>query len=106
AAQPGRARPAQGAADGPLMAHIPSPRLLPLTIFALSGLLAMKSVTLVRAAVSGPDQSAPAAATGAPAPHVAAPTTQGNRGAVPLAATQPPPAMPPAIPPTMAPAPA
>ena len=84
------------------MAYIPTPRLLPLTIFALGGLLAMKSVTLVRAAVGGPDQGAPAAAAGAPAPDAAAPATQGNRAALALAVTQPPPTMPA----TLAPAPA
>ena len=101
-----------------MMAHIPTPRLLPLTIFALSGLLAMKSVTLVRAAVGAPDPgtaqsaaqnaapTAPGATPGAPAPHVAAPTapnaaartrtTQGNPAAVTPPVTSPSPAMPPA----------
>jgi flagellar motility protein MotE (MotC chaperone) len=99
-----------------MMAHIPTPRLLPLTIFALSGLLAMKSVTLVRAAVGAPDPgtapsaaqsaapTAPGATPGAPAPHVAAPstpngaarTTEGNPAAVTQPVTSPPPAMPPA----------
>ena len=67
--------------------YIPTPRLLPLTIFALGSLLAMKSVTLVRAAVGGPDPgaaqsaaqtaapSSPGAAPGAPAPHEAGPDT-------------------------------
>jgi flagellar motility protein MotE (MotC chaperone) len=85
-----------------MMVHIPTPRLLPLTIFALSGLLAMKSVTLVRAAVGVPDQSAPAAATstaatGAPAQRVPVPSSQDNRAAVAPPATQPSPAMPPPL---------
>lgn len=37
------------------MLRAPSIRLLPLTIFAMSGLLAMKSAELVRAAVTAPD---------------------------------------------------
>ena len=93
-----------------MMAHIPTPRLLPLTIFALSGLLAMKSVTLVRAAVGAPDPgtaqsaapTAPGATPGAPAPHVAAPTTpngaartnQGTPAAATPPVTLPPSAMP------------
>lgn len=51
--------------------HIGVPRLLPMTIALLGGLLAMKSVSLVRAAVAAaPAASTPAAApapTGAPA---------------------------------------
>ena len=89
------------------MAHIPTPRLLPLTIFALAGLLAVKSVTLVRAAVGGPDQSAPAAVAGASAPPVTAPATttpapHDHPATAPLAVAQPPPAMPPIPPPAPA----
>jgi flagellar motility protein MotE (MotC chaperone) len=40
--------------------RIPTPRLLPLTIFALSGLLAIKSVTLVRAAAGSSSAAIPA----------------------------------------------
>jgi hypothetical protein len=40
--------------------RIPTPRLLPLTIFALSGLLAIKSVTLVRAAAGSSSAATPA----------------------------------------------
>jgi flagellar motility protein MotE (MotC chaperone) len=54
------------------MTHIPTPRLLPLTIFAMGGLLAMKSVTLVRAAASGADAGAVAPA------HAAPSAAQGN----------------------------
>jgi flagellar motility protein MotE (MotC chaperone) len=61
------------------MAHIPTPRLLPLTIFALSGLLGVKSVTLVRAAVESP---APSTSTGA---AQAAPTTPAAAAATPMA---------------------
>ena len=63
------------------MAHIPTPRLLPLTIFAMGGLLAMKSVTLVRAAASGADAGAVAAAPAVAPAHAAASATQGNPAA-------------------------
>jgi len=49
------------------MSHIPAPRVLPLTIFALSVLLGVKSVTLVRAALADPTQSAQADPTSAQA---------------------------------------
>jgi flagellar motility protein MotE (MotC chaperone) len=101
------------------MVRIPTPRLLPLTIFALGSLLAMKSVTLVRAAVGAPDpgpaQSAvqtaaltnPGAAPGGPgAPNVAAPATPD--AAAPTAQGNPasiaPPAPSPGLPPGPAPA--
>ena len=42
------------------MARISAPRLLPLTILAMGGLLAMKSVTLVRAAIEGAGAAATA----------------------------------------------
>jgi flagellar motility protein MotE (MotC chaperone) len=60
------------------MTHIPTPRLLPLTIFAMGGLLAMKSVTLVRAAVSGADAGAVAAAPAVAPAHAPPSATQGN----------------------------
>jgi flagellar motility protein MotE (MotC chaperone) len=64
------------------MTHIPTPRLLPLTIFVLGGLLAVKSVTLVRAAVGSTGQSTPgattAATTGGSVPSVAS----DNRAAI------------------------
>lgn len=63
------------------MAHIPTPRLLPLTIFALGGLLAMKSVTLVRAAAGDAGASAAAAAPAVPAPHTAATASQNYKAA-------------------------
>jgi flagellar motility protein MotE (MotC chaperone) len=63
------------------MAHIPTPRLLPLTIFAMGGLLAMKSVTLVRAAVSGADTGAVAAAPAAAPAHSSPSTAADNPGA-------------------------
>ena len=63
------------------MAHIPTPRLLPLTIFAMGGLLAMKSVTLVRAAVSGADAGAVAAAPAVAPAHAPPSATQGNPAA-------------------------
>ena len=50
-AQPGRARPAESAQDGTLMPTLHAPRLLPATIAALAALLAMKSISLVRAAL-------------------------------------------------------
>jgi len=56
------------------MTHIPTPRLLPLTIFALGGLLAVKSVTLVRAAAGGADAGTSAAVT----PVQAAPAATRN----------------------------
>ncbi len=70
--------------------HVGVPRLLPMTIALLGGLLAMKSVTLVRTAVaSAPSASAPAknapAATATPTPAgtpastgAAAASTQGT----------------------------
>src|SRR5580704_11015707 len=64
------------------MAHIPTPRLLPLTIFAMSGLLAMKSVTLVRAAVSVADAGAVAAAPAVAPAHAPPTATQGNPAAL------------------------
>jgi flagellar motility protein MotE (MotC chaperone) len=63
------------------MAHIPTPRLLPLTIFAMGGLLAMKSVTLVRAAVGGADVGAVAAASAVAPAHAPPSATQGNPAA-------------------------
>ena len=63
------------------MAHIPTPRLLPLTIFAMGGLLAMKSVTLVRAAVSAADAGAVAAASAVAPAHAPPSATQGNPAA-------------------------
>ena len=63
------------------MTHIPTPRLLPLTIFVLSGLLAVKSVTLVRAAVGSTGQSAPGATTGATPGATTGATTGTNTGA-------------------------
>jgi flagellar motility protein MotE (MotC chaperone) len=91
------------------MTHIPTPRLLPLTIFALSGLLAVKSVTLVRAAV-GAAQSAPAtsaagttgAAAGAPAPQAALSAATDNRASILPPGTAPPPGSPPPSPPVSA----
>jgi flagellar motility protein MotE (MotC chaperone) len=92
------------------MAHIPTPRLLPLTIFAMGGLLAMKSVTLVRAAVGGADAGAAAAAPAVAPAHAApsaapdnpaakgtttqAPATQAAAGAVPVMPSMPPPPAP------------
>ena len=85
------------------MTHIPTPRLLPLTIFVLSGLLAVKSVTLVRAAVGSTGQGAPgdvtavvtAAVTGAATAVPMSPATPSvapdNRaGVLPPAAPAPP----------------
>jgi flagellar motility protein MotE (MotC chaperone) len=46
-----------------MMPRIKPPRLLPITIFALAGLLAMKSVDLVRGAAAAAVQSQPAIAT-------------------------------------------
>jgi flagellar motility protein MotE (MotC chaperone) len=63
------------------MAHIPTPRLLPLTIFAMGGLLAMKSVTLVRAAVGGADAGAAAAAPAVAPAHAAPSAAQDNPAA-------------------------
>jgi len=60
------------------MADFPTPRLLPLTIFALGGLLAMKSVTLVRAAAGSPDAPAAATASAAAAANVAPSGAQGT----------------------------
>ena len=55
------------------------PRLLPLTIFALSGLLAVKSAELVKAAVSATDAPPKAAATDTPAtPPLPQPSPSGN----------------------------
>jgi flagellar motility protein MotE (MotC chaperone) len=58
------------------MARMSAPRLLPLTILAMSGLLAAKSATLVRAAVGGSDASGPVgtAAASMPRAQAAAPT--------------------------------
>ena len=98
------------------MTHIPTPRLLPLTIVALSGLLIVKSATLVRAAVAGTEQSAPgnsvvgagagtAAGTGAgatnaaPPPRVSPSAEPANRAAIL------PPGPPPGLPSAPAPAP-
>ena len=51
-------------------------RLLPVTIFALGSLLALKSVQLVRAAVPTADATPPAALSAAPAAAPAAPQPQ------------------------------
>jgi flagellar motility protein MotE (MotC chaperone) len=86
------------------MTHIPTPRLLPLTIVALSGLLVVKSATLVRAAVAGTEQSASGnsvqgtgtgagATTAAPAPHVSPSAEPANRAAI-LPPGPPPPGLP------------
>jgi len=97
------------------MIRIPTPRLLPLTIFALGSLLAMKSATLVRAAVGAPDSAtaqgagqtipptSPGAAPGSPAPHAEGPDTpkppggsiQGNLPPIAPPVTLPSPAAPP-----------
>jgi flagellar motility protein MotE (MotC chaperone) len=53
------------------------PRLLPITIFALSGLLAVKSAELVSAAVTATEAQPKAAATETPAPPPQ-PTPSGN----------------------------
>ncbi len=65
------------------MARITAPRLLPITIFALAGLLAMKSVELVRVAAATVTQgqavvaAAQAATPAAPEhPPAAAPSAQ------------------------------
>ena len=63
----------------------PVPRLLPMTVFCIGCLLAMKSVSLVRAA-------APAAAPAAPAATPAAPTAPAPAPAKPAAAAPAPPA--------------
>jgi flagellar motility protein MotE (MotC chaperone) len=71
------------------MAHISTPRLLPLTILAMGGLLAMKSVTLVRAAAGGADSGTAAAVTPArAAPSVTPGATPGNGGAMAAASPQ------------------
>jgi flagellar motility protein MotE (MotC chaperone) len=51
-----------------MIIHLPTPRLLPVTILALSLLLGVKSVSLVRAAVG---EAAPAAPAAVPAPKPA-----------------------------------
>jgi flagellar motility protein MotE (MotC chaperone) len=70
------------------MTHIPTPRLLPLTIFAMGGLLAMKSVTLVRAAAGGADAGAVAAAPAVAPAHAAPSPTPDARPATATSATQ------------------
>ena len=61
------------------MARISAPRLLPLTILAMGGLLAMKSVTLVRAAIEG--AGAAATAPVVTTAHAASSTTSDTRPA-------------------------
>ncbi|MBN9562563.1 MAG: hypothetical protein J0H14_17825 [Alphaproteobacteria bacterium] len=56
-----------------MRARITPPRLLPVTIFALAGLLAVKSIDLVRAAV--PAKAAEHALTATSAPPAASPAT-------------------------------
>ena len=51
-----------------MMPHLRPPRLLPITIFALAGLLAMKSVELVRVAAAAVAQGQAAVATAQAAP--------------------------------------
>jgi flagellar motility protein MotE (MotC chaperone) len=93
------------------MAHIPTPRLLPLTILALSGLLAMKSVTMVRAAVGGPDKTAAESASGAASAAGASASPDKPAAAAKLAASDKPatadkkPPTPPPIPPAPIPPP-
>ena len=69
-----------------MIIHLPIPRLLPLTILALSLLLGVKSVSLVRAAVG---EAAPAAPAAAPTPKPAAEAPPAS------SATPPPTALPP-----------
>jgi len=84
-----------------MMPRLRPPRLLPITILALAGLLAVKSVELVRAATTTADAAtqvstpAPAAAAGRPpaSPGVApAAGTLPAAGAAPLAGVSAPPA--------------
>ncbi len=73
--------------------HIGAPRLLPMTIALLGGLLAMKSVSLVRTAMA----SAPAASAPAPAAstHGTGPIKSGDVQSTGSAAPDAPPAPPP-----------
>ena len=60
-----------------MMPHLRPPRLLPLTIFAIAGLLAVKTADLVRAAAAPTDTATPAVAqaqAAAPASHQPAPS--------------------------------
>ncbi len=74
------------------MSRLPSlaPRLLPVTVFCLAGLLAVKSVALVRAAT--PPVAAPAAQVpAAPVPTAPVPTAQVPAARIPAAAQAAPP---------------
>lgn len=76
--------------------RISAPRLLPLTIAIMAALLAMKSVSLVRAAVPAPDSAVTLAATPAatPAPAPAQPVKSGNVKTDAVKPAQSPPAAP------------
>jgi flagellar motility protein MotE (MotC chaperone) len=71
-----------------MRARIAPPRLLPVTIFALAGLLAVKSIDLVRAAVpSNAAEHAPAATSAPPAASPAAHPGSAKAPAAPVPAS-------------------